>query len=169
MGDGALLPKLPSPLSHRYILPMLNDLYSDALLEAAAAIPEKKHLEAADAVARRASKVCGSVVEVGLKLQDGMVADIALDVKACALGQASSSLLARHIRGATPKELRRLRHDMLAMLKEGGPLPAGARWAELAKLQPIKDYPARHASTMLVFEAVVDCLDQIGEQLEVQS
>lgn len=140
---------------------MLNDLYSDALLDAAAAIPERTGLADADAAARRTSKVCGSEVGVALKMHDGVVADIGLDVKACALGQAAASILARHIRGASPAELRRVRDEMLAMLKAGGPPPSGDRWAELVKLAPIKDYPARHASTMLVFEAVVDCLDQL--------
>ncbi|MEM6649660.1 MAG: iron-sulfur cluster assembly scaffold protein [Pseudomonadota bacterium] len=143
---------------------MLNDLYSDALLEAAADIPEEGVLSDADASARRSSKVCGSEVGVTLKMQDGVVADIALEVKACALGQASSSILARHIRGASPTELYRVREEMLAMLKKDGPPPQGERWAALEKLQPIKDYPARHASTMLVFEAVVDCLERIADK-----
>ncbi len=140
---------------------MLNDLYSDALLDAAASIPEKGALQDADASSRKVSKVCGSEVGVDLKLRDGVVADIALDVKACALGQASSSILARHIRGTTPEELRILHREMVAMLKEGGPPPTGERWEEMKKLEPIKDYPARHASTLLVFDAVIDCLDQI--------
>ena len=87
---------------------MLNDLYSDALLDAAASIPEKGALQDADASSRKVSKVCGSEVGVDLKLRDGVVADIALDVNACALGQASSSLLARHNRGRAPEELRTL-------------------------------------------------------------
>lgn len=140
---------------------MLDDLYSDALLDAAATIPPRAQLEGADAVARRISKVCGSEVTVSLKMADGAVADIAMDVKACALGQASAAILARHIRGATADELREIRAGMIKVLKEDGPVPGGEKWAELQKLQPIKDYPARHTSTLLVFDAVVDCLDQI--------
>ncbi|MEM9422203.1 MAG: iron-sulfur cluster assembly scaffold protein [Pseudomonadota bacterium] len=140
---------------------MLNDLYSGALLDAAASIPEKGALPDADASSRKVSKVCGSEVGVDLKLRDGVVADIALDVKACALGQASASILARHIRGAAPSELRQLYVEVTAMLKEGASPPSGQRWAEMAKLEPIREYPARHASTLLVFKAVIDCLDQV--------
>lgn len=140
---------------------MMSDLYSGALLDAAASVPARAVLDGADATARRHSKVCGSEVTVSLKMADGVVADIGLDVKACALGQASSAILSRAIRGATPTELREVRAAMWAMLRDGGPLPEGERWAELEKLAPIRDYPARHASTMLVFDAVVACLDDI--------
>ena len=140
---------------------MINDLYSSALLDAAASIPPRALLEDASATARKSSKVCGSEVTVSLKMDGDMVSDIGLDVKACALGQASSSMLARSIKGAAAQELRELRDQVVSMLQADGPVPAGDRWAELAKLQPIKDYPARHASTLLVFDAVIACLDQI--------
>lgn len=141
---------------------MLNDLYSGKLLEAAGAIPPARRLDAPDASAKKVSRVCGSEVTVDLKLEDGHVADFGLEAAACALGQASASLVARHIVGATPKELRRLRDEMRAMLKADGPPPSGERWADLAILEPIRAYPQRHASTLLVYEAVVDCLDQIA-------
>ncbi|MCI5045260.1 MAG: iron-sulfur cluster assembly scaffold protein, partial [Aquisalinus sp.] len=109
------------------------------------------------------SRVCGSVVTVDLNLNNGSVTEFAVEAKACALGQAAASLVARHIIGATAQELRILRDEMRSMLKEDGPPPSSPRWAELEKLEPIRDYPARHASTMLVFEAVIACIDQIKE------
>jgi NifU-like protein involved in Fe-S cluster formation len=99
-------------------------------------------------------------VIVDLSMREGWVNDFAHDVKACALGQASSSLMARHIIGATPKELIDLRDTMRRMLKENGPPPTG-KWADFAALEPVRDYKARHASTMLTFEAVADALAQI--------
>ena len=146
---------------------MLEKVYSNALLEAAGSIPKARRLDDPDASARRVSKVCGSEVTVDVKLADGVVSDFAVVAKACALGQASASLLAKTIIGATPGELRTLQREMRAMLKEDGPVPSGSRFAELAKLEPIREYPARHASTLLVFDAVVDCLDQIeaGDRL----
>ena len=141
---------------------MLNDLYSSDLLEAAASIPTKEEMADADASARKVSRVCGSEVEVHLKMDGDVVSDISLDVQACALGQASSSIFARAVRGATLDEIARVRDEMHAMLKEDGPPPSGERWAELKKLEPIRGYPARHASTMLVFEAAADCADQIA-------
>ncbi len=97
---------------------------------------------------------------VDLSVRDGRVSDFAHDVRACALGQASSSLMARAVIGATPGELVALRETMLRMLKANGPPPRG-KWADFAALEPVRDYKARHASTMLTFDAVVDALAQI--------
>lgn len=139
----------------------LTDLYSDRILEIAGQLPLTERLAVPDASARKVSRICGSVVEVDLKLDEGRVSDYAHDVTACALGQTSASIVARHIVGATPGELRQVRDQMLKMLKQDGPPPDGERWQELKYLEPVRDFPARHASTMLVLEAVVDCLDQI--------
>ncbi len=139
---------------------MLDDVYNTKILELAANIPRLGRLDAPDATARAHSKLCGSTVIVDLKVEEGRVTDFAHDVKACALGQASSSLLARHVIGASGPELRQLRDVMRAMLKENGPPPAG-KWAEFAVLEPVRDYKARHASTLLTFEATVDALEQI--------
>lgn len=141
---------------------MLTDLYSDKILAAAAAIPPARRLPAPDASARKVSRVCGSEVVVDVVVKDGRVADFGIEVKACALGQASSSIVARAIVGAAPKELFRLRNEMRAMLKDGGPPPAGARWHELEALLAIRDYAQRHASTLLVFDAVSEALQSLG-------
>ncbi len=139
---------------------MLNDVYNARVLELAGNIPRLGRLAAPDASATAHSKLCGSTVTVDLKLDHGAVSDFAHDVKACALGQASSSLMARHVIGAKPDELRELRETMRKMLKEHGAPPAG-KWADFAVLEPVRDYKARHASTMLTFDAVVSALDQI--------
>jgi len=139
---------------------MLNDVYNAKILELAGNIPRLGRLAAPDASATAHSRLCGSTVTVDLKLDRGAVSDFAHDVKACALGQASSSLMARHVIGAKPTELRELREAMRKMLKENGPPPSGP-WADFAVLEPVRDYKARHASTMLTFDAVVSALDQI--------
>jgi NifU-like protein involved in Fe-S cluster formation len=139
---------------------MLDSIYNKRILELAGDIPRLGRLAAPDATARAHSKLCGSTVVIDLCVRDGRVSDFAHDVKACALGQASSSLMARHIVGATPAELIELRDTMRRMLKENGPPPAG-KWADFAALEPVRDYKARHASTMLTFEAVADALAQI--------
>ncbi|ADM08401.1 hypothetical protein PB2503_01612 [Parvularcula bermudensis HTCC2503] len=138
----------------------MDDLYSDSLLEAAAGIPPVADMSDMAARARRTSRVCGSEVEVGLAMEGGRVTDIALDVKACALGQAAASLFAGTVRGATAAEVRQVAAQMRAMLTADGPSPDG-RWAALAQLAPIRAYPARHASTLLVFDAAVDCVDHL--------
>ena len=144
---------------------MLDNVYNTKILELAANIPRLGRLGAPDATARAHSKLCGSTVIVDLKMEHGRVTDFAHDVKACALGQASSSLMARHVIGASGAELRQLRDAMRAMLKENGPPPAG-KWADFAVLEPVKNYRARHASTMLTFDAVVDALGKIAAARE---
>ena len=140
---------------------MLDDIYNRRILELAADIPRLGRLPAPEASASKHSKLCGSTVTVDLTTKDGRVTEFAHDVKACALGQASSSLMARHVVGASAEELRNVRESMRAMLKENGPAPGGA-WADLAVLEPVRDFKARHASTLLTFDAVVDALDQIA-------
>jgi NifU-like protein involved in Fe-S cluster formation len=145
---------------------LMDDIYNAKLLEFAANIPAIGHIDAPDAAAKAHSKLCGSTVSVELKLDGGKVSEFAHVVKACALGQASSSIMARNILGATIGELRTVRSQMLAMLKENGPPPAG-RFADFRYLEPVREYRARHASTMLTFDAVVDCLDQIERRENV--
>jgi NifU-like protein involved in Fe-S cluster formation len=139
---------------------IMDDIYNAKILDFAGNIGRVGTLPDAQAVAEKHSKLCGSRVKVYLKLADGVVSDFSHEVKACALGQASSGIMARHVVGATPEELRTARRDMLAMLKEAGEGPSG-RFEDMRFLKPVRDYKARHASTMLTFDAVVDCLDQI--------
>ena len=138
---------------------MLSDIYNKRILELAGNIPRLGRLPKPDGTATAHSRLCGSTVTVDLLIQDGRVADFAHDVKACALGQASSAIMAQTIVGSTPDELRTLRGAMHAMLKEGAS-PPGDRWSAVAVLEPVRDYKARHASTLLTFDAVVAALDQ---------
>ncbi|THV25261.1 iron-sulfur cluster assembly scaffold protein [Peteryoungia ipomoeae] len=138
----------------------MDDIYNTKILEYAGNIDRIGVIPDAQASAEKHSKLCGSKVKVYLSLQEGVVSNFSHEVKACALGQASSGIMARHVIGATPTELRQARTDMLAMLKEDGEGPTG-RFEDMRFLKPVRDYKARHASTMLTFDAVVDCLDQI--------
>jgi NifU-like protein involved in Fe-S cluster formation len=124
-------------------------------------MPHVGRLDAPDGAATKVSRVCGSVVTVELKLADGKVSDIAVHPKACALGQAATGVLAMHAIGATPAEIRAARDGLRGMLKDGASPPSGRFW-ELRHLEGVKDYPARHASTMLAFDAAVEALDQAG-------
>lgn len=139
---------------------MLDDIYNKRILELAGSIPRLGRLPTPDATATAHSRLCGSTVTVDLAMDGDTVTDFAHEVKACALGQASSSIMARNVVGATAGELRAVREAMLKMLKDNGPPPEG-RFADLKFLEPVRDYKARHASTMLTFDAVVDAIDQI--------
>ncbi|WP_438748873.1 iron-sulfur cluster assembly scaffold protein [Pararhizobium sp. O133] len=139
---------------------MMDEIYNSRILEFAGNIPKSGTLPDADAEASAHSKLCGSKVRVYLKMEGDTVTDFAHEVKACALGQASSSVMARHVIGATASEVRKAREDMLAMLKADGEGPSG-RFEDMRFLKPVKDYKARHASTMLTFDAVVDAIGQI--------
>ena len=142
---------------------MLDDIYNRRVLELAADIPRLGRLPAPDATAKVRSKLCGSTVVVDLVVKDGRVVDFAHDVKACALGQASSSLMARHVIGATAEELLELRDAVTRMLKQDGPAPDG-KWVDFAVLEPVRAYRARHASTLLTFDAVAEALGQIARK-----
>jgi NifU-like protein involved in Fe-S cluster formation len=139
---------------------MLDDIYNKRILSFAGSIPRLGRLEAPDATATAHSRLCGSTVTVDLKMDGDVVTDFAHEVKACALGQASSSIMAHNVVGAHAGELREVRDTMLKMLKENG-LPPEGRFADLKFLEPVRDYKARHASTMLTFDAVVDAIGQI--------
>jgi NifU-like protein involved in Fe-S cluster formation len=139
---------------------MLNEVYNRRILELAGSIPRLGRLAEPDASATAHSKLCGSTVTVDLKMDGDVVTDFAHVVKACALGQASSSIMARNVVGAKADELRSLRESVRRMLKDNGNPPAG-KWADIAVLEPVRDYKARHASTMLTFDAVVSAIDQI--------
>ena len=139
---------------------MLNDIYNARILELAGNIPRQGRLPAPDATAKAHSKLCGSTVVVDLKMKDGRVVDFAHDVKACALGQAASSLMAHHVIGLTTADLRALHAAVEGMLKRNEPPPAD-RFAAFAVLEPVRDYKARHASTLLTFQATVEAASQI--------
>ncbi|MCX5496925.1 iron-sulfur cluster assembly scaffold protein [Kaistia dalseonensis] len=139
---------------------MIDDIYNARILEFAANIGRLGKLPAPQASATAHSRLCGSTVTVHLVMEGDIVSDFSHEVRACALGQASSSVMARHVVGASADELRAVRAAMLAMLKENGAPPAG-RFEDLKYLEPVRDYKARHASTMLTFDAVVDAIGQI--------
>jgi len=140
---------------------MLDEVYNKRIIELAGTIPRIGRLDAPDASATALSKLCGSTVTIDLKMDGDTVTDFAHEVKACALGQASSSIMARNVIGSKADELRDLRETVRKMLKENGEPPRDGKWADIAVLEPVRDYKARHASTMLTFDAVVDAITQI--------
>lgn len=136
----------------------IDQVYSDRILELAGNLPQTEPLKNPDATARKVSRVCGSAIEVALKIEGDTIVDYAHEVNACALGQTAASVMAQHIIGSTFDELRTVRTQMVAMLKADGPPPSG-KWADLKYLEPVRDYRPRHTSTLLVFEAVVDAIE----------
>ncbi|WP_156383157.1 iron-sulfur cluster assembly scaffold protein [Rhizobium sp. Root483D2] len=147
---------------------MMDEIYNSRILEFAGNIPKSGRLADPDAEASAHSKLCGSKVRITLKMDGDTVTGFAHEVKACALGQASSSIMARHVVGATSTEIRQAREDMLAMLKADGEGPSG-RFEDMRFLKPVRDYKARHASTMLTFDAVVDAIGQVEASRPVKA
>lgn len=139
---------------------MLNEVYNKRILRFAADIPLLQRLDEPDATAIAHSRLCGSKVTIDLKMDGDVVTAFGHDVKACALGQASSSIMAHNVVGSTAEELREVGRQMRAMLEEEGVPPAG-KWADLAILEPVRDFKARHASALLTFDAVEDAIGQI--------
>jgi len=146
-----------------YIQLMIDDLYSAKLLKLAANLPHSGRLAAPHASSEKIAKLCGSRVVVDVAVENGVVSDFAQDVKACALGQASASVLGAHVLGASLSEIEMARDQFRAMLKEGATAPEG-RFSDLSMLAPVKDYPARHASTLLAFEAAAEAVRRAVER-----
>ena len=139
----------------------LSDLYSQKILEIAANQPIPGRLASPGATARKVSRVCGSSIEVDISVStDGNITAYGHKISACALGQTSAAIVATHIVGTPTAEFRTLRGQMIQMLKANGAPPDG-KWADLGYLEPVRDYPPRHTSTLLVFDAVVDALDKL--------
>lgn len=138
----------------------LNEVYNRRILELAGDIRRIGVLDDADASASAISKMCGSKVTVHVKMADGKVSGFSHQVHACALGQASSSVMARQVIGATRDEIESVRDAMRAMLKDGGEPPTG-KWSDLEVLQPARDFKNRHQSILLTFEATLDAIRQI--------
>jgi NifU-like protein involved in Fe-S cluster formation len=136
---------------------MIDDLYSAKILKLAAETPLAGRLPAPHASAEKIAKLCGSKIVVDVMVEDGKVSDFRQDVRACALGQTSASILGAHVIGADLAEIEMARDALHAMLKTGGAAPQG-RFAELSVLEVVKDYPARHASTLLAFEAAAEAV-----------
>ena len=136
----------------------LNDIYSSRLLELAADIPHAAPLTDPDVTASAHSKLCGSTVSVELKVDEDQIIAFAQTVKACLLGQASAAIVGREIIGTRFDEFRIIADQMRKMLKDGGAPPDG-RWSDLGLLEPVRPYKARHASTLLIFDAVERAID----------
>ncbi|MFZ2469054.1 MAG: iron-sulfur cluster assembly scaffold protein [Parvibaculum sedimenti] len=151
---------------------MLNEIYNARILKLAGNIPLTERLAAPDASATAVSKLCGSKVTVDVKMDGDKVVAYGADVKACALGQASSSIMAAHVIGSTVAELREVGAAMRRMLKEGGEPPReiyDGKWKDLEVLEPVRNYKARHASTLLIFDAVEEAVDAAMNAKQSQS
>ena len=137
---------------------MIDDLYSDRILRLAANLPRAGRLAAPDGSSEKVAKLCGSKIAVDVAVTDGRVSDFAQEVRACALGQAAAAVLGEHVdRSRSCRDRDGPRRALRAMLKSNGPAPTG-RFSELSVLEVVKDYPARHASTLLAFEAAAEAV-----------
>ena len=136
---------------------MIDELYSARILALVADMPRTGRLAAPDASAEKTAKLCGSRIRVDVAVEGDKVTDFAQEVQACALGQAAAAVLGAHVVGATLAEIEMARDGLRAMLKHQGPPPQG-RFSDLAVLQPVKDYPARHASSLLALEATAQAV-----------
>jgi NifU-like protein involved in Fe-S cluster formation len=146
---------------------MINDLYNEKILKLASNISRNGRLNEFDFTSVAVSKLCGSKVTVDIKITSNLISDFSHIVKACALGQASSSVMASNIIGSDMEELKNLQIEMRNMLKDNGPTPKG-KWSDLEVLEPVRDYKGRHSSVMLTFDAVVDCINQFESNKENQ-
>jgi len=138
-------------------------VYSVEIMQIAGSVPNMERIKSADASVKKVAQICGSMIEVDINVKDNKIIKYAHKINACVLGQAAAAVVAKNIVGSSGEEMRQLRLQMEAMLTRGGEAPGG-KWAELAYLLPVRDFAPRHTSTLLVFDAVVACLDRIGKK-----
>lgn len=136
----------------------LIKLYSGRILALAASIPLTDRLENPDATVRKRAPLCGSTVTVDLKIAGGHITDFGQDVKACALGQAAASVMAKQVIGRDFSEIQAAQKQLRAMLSSDGPVPS-APFGELEVLLPARDYKNRHASILLSLDATVEAFE----------
>jgi NifU-like protein involved in Fe-S cluster formation len=141
----------------------MHDLYHPRIFELAGDISHVGRLAAPQGSATKVSKVCGSTATVDVALDGDVIADFAIEIEACALGQASAAVLAAHAVGATVTEIIEARDALSAMLRENGPPPKGRFW-ELRHLEGVRTYPQRHVSTLLAFDACVAAIETARER-----
>ena len=146
----------------------LIKLYSGQILALATEIPHLGRLTAPDGTSRKRSPLCGSTVTVDVAMENGRVSDFAQDVKACALGQASASILGGIVIGRSRPELEQARDELTAMLKSAGPAP-GAPFHVYEVLLPARDYKNRHASILLALEAACEAVAMAETQAQTAS
>lgn len=137
----------------------LIKLYSSRILALAADIPYLDRLDSPDATAKKRAPLCGSTVTVDLKLQDGRIVEFGQDVKACALGQASASIVGQNIIGRSLAEVKIARDELKAMLQQDQPAP-NAPFADLEVLIPAREFKNRHASILLCLDASLEAFEQ---------
>ena len=136
----------------------LMQLYSRRILALTTAMPHAGRLAEPGGSAMRRSPQCGSSVTVDVVLDGDRIVQFGQEVRACALGQASASVLGSAVIGRNRHEIAEARDQLLSMLKQDGPPPNGP-FAELEALLPARDYPNRHASIMLAWEATLEAMD----------
>ncbi len=148
-----------SRLCKDYQKAVIDELYNTDVLTLAANIEHVGALDNPDGTARKVSKLCGSWVEVDVAVAGEKITGFAIRLEACALGQASAAILAERAIGANLAELKAARNALYAMLKNKVSFPQKARFEKLALLADVANYPARHTSTMLAFEAVLAAME----------
>lgn len=141
------------PAAPWYKREMIEALYTREILRLASTAPSGSELAGADISVTKTSRICGSRITIGVKFNDGKVCDYTQEIKACALGQASSAIVAQHVVGKTWQELAPVADQVEALLREGGSPPEG-EWADYKAFVPARDHPARHSAIMLPFEAL---------------
>ncbi|MCS6762468.1 MAG: iron-sulfur cluster assembly scaffold protein [Candidatus Devosia symbiotica] len=144
----------------------LSDPYSQKILDLAGNALQPPRLDWSDASARKVSRICGSLIEVDVILENGVIAAYGHEISACALGQTSAAVVAREIVDTSVEAFRQVREQMHAMLKTAGAPPKG-KWSDLGYLEPLRDYIAGHMSTLLVFDAVVAAIEKAESEESV--
>ena len=134
---------------------MMDALYTREIIRLASTAPSGGDLTGADITVTKTSRICGSHITIAVNIKDGRVSDYAQEIKACALGQASSAIVAQHAIGKSWDDISAVADQVEGLLKDGGAPPEGV-WADYKAFVAARDHPARHSAIMLPFEALFE-------------
>lgn len=138
---------------------MAKVLYTPAILGLAVSLADWPLTDDLPHQAELRSQSCGSVVRVGISLDDtGQVARFGVKAQACALGQASAAILAAQVTGQGQGAIVSARDALAAFL--AGERADPGDWPGIEHLASALPYPARHGSILLPWRAAVAALEQ---------
>ncbi len=136
------------------------DLYTNNILALASTIPITTRLEHPDISVTKRTAICGSSITLDLNIEKAKITEVGLDIKACALGQASACIFTTHAIGTDIDTILELRENLKTFLKMGKFL-IKEPFTRYRYFEPAQKVPYRHDSVLLVLDASIEALQKV--------
>ena len=138
------------------------DLYTNSILELASTIPVTTRLKHPDVSVTKRTAICGSSITLDLNIADSKIREVGLDIKACALGQASACIFLTDAVGTNFDTILELRRNLKTFLETGAFLIKNP-FARYRYFKPAQKVPYRHDSVLLVLDASIEALQKVSD------